>query len=338
MCRFFAGACWLVLVVTVSAQTGRGSGSISGTVTYGSGLIVPNASVQATHKETGAILRTVSAVDGGYGFPDIAAGVYELSIAVPGCAFDPFAGDVTVRVGQASRLDVRLMQTLNGQTLGDDPCLLADVIRRRSTVPSVPVRRLPDGKPDLSGVWLISQDRFPEQPAALPWAASLAKARIESNFKDAPHVRCLPQGLPVPFAVPPFLTKFVHTPALLVILFEDVPGFRQVFLDGRGHPADPNPTWMGHSVGRWEEDTLVVDTIGFNDRSWINAYPHTEQLHMTERYRRVDFGHLEIRVTFEDPGTFAKPWNMNLTWDLAPQEELIEFVCENNKAEQLVGK
>lgn len=338
MCRFLAGACWLLLLVTVSAQTGRGSSSISGTVTYGSALIVPGASVQAIHTETGAILRTVSAVDGGYSFADIATGVYELSVAVPGCAFESFAGNVTVRAGQATRLDVRLVQTLNGRTLGDDPCLVADVIRRRSTVPAVPVPRLADGKADLSGAWIISQDRFPEEPAALPWAAGLAKARIDGHFKDHPHTRCLPGGLPVPFAVPPFLTKFVHTPALLVILFEDVPGFRQVFLDGRGHPVDPNPTWMGHSVGRWEDDTLVVDTIGFNDRSWIDAYPHTEQLRMTERYRRADFGHLEIRVTFEDAGAFAKPWNMNLTWDLAPQEELIEFVCENNKAELLMGK
>jgi hypothetical protein len=336
MCRFLAAACWLILVVTVSAQTDRGS--LSGTVSYASGLIVPDAPVQAKHKETGAIIRTVSAADGGYVFADISAGVYELSIAMPGCSFDPFAGDVTVRAGQTTRLDVRLVDTLNGQTLGDDPCRIADMIRRRSRVPSLPVRRFADGQPDLSGAWLVSQDRFPEQPAALPWAVGLAKERVESNFKDAPHTRCLPEGFPVPSATPPFLTKFVHTPALLVILFEDVPGFRQVFLDGRDHPVDPNPTWMGHSVGKWEGDTLVVDTIGFNDRSWINEYPHTEQLHMTERYRRVDFGHLENRVTFEDPGTFTKPWNMNLTWDLAPQEELIEFVCENNKPEHMVGK
>lgn len=139
-------------------------------------------------------------------------------------------------------------------------------------------------------------------------------------------------------AASPFITKFVHTPLLLLMLFEDVPGFRQIFLDGRSHPSDVNPTWMAHSIGKWEGDTLVVDTVGFHDRSWIGVYPHTEMLHMIERYRRVDFGHLEVLVTFEDPGAFTKPWNMNLTWDLAPQEELLEFVCENNKTEHLVGK
>jgi hypothetical protein len=283
-------------------------------------------------------VRTVSAAGGGYVLADIPAGVYELSIAMPCCAFDPFTGDVTVRAGQATHFDVRLVETLNGQTLGDDPGRNVEMIRRRSTVPALPVPRIADGKPDLSGVWLVNRDRYPERPAALPWAAGLAKERTENNRKDRPHTRCLPEGFPVPGAASPFITKFVHTPSLLVMLFEDVPGFRQVFLDGRGHPADPNPTWMGHSVGRWEGDTLVVDTVGFNDRSWIDAYPHTEQLHMIERYRRVDFGHLEVRVTFEDPGTFTKPWNMNLTWDLAPQEELIEFVCENNKPEHMVGK
>jgi len=91
-------------------------------------------------------------------------------------------------------------------------------------------------------------------------------------------------------------------------------------------------------VGKWDGDTLVIDTTGFNDRGWMEIYPRTEMLHIVERYRRVDFGHLEVQVTIEDPGVFAKPWHMNMTWDLAPQEELIEYVCENNKAENMVGK
>jgi len=336
MCRFVVVASWLALVVTASAQTGRGS--LSGTVAYGNGLKVPDAPLQVRHKETGAIVTIVSAADGGYLFPDIPAGVYELSIAMPCCAFDPFASEVTVRAGQATQFDVWLVENAGGQTLGDDPGRNADMIRRRSQVPSLPVPRITDGKPDLSGVWLIYRDRYPEQPPALPWAAGLAKERIDNNRKEAPHTRCLPEGFPVPGAASPFITKFVHTPPLLVMLFEDVPGFRQIFLDGRSHPLDVNPTWMGHSIGKWEGDTLVVDTVGFNDSSWIGVYPHTEMLHMIERYRRVDFGHLEVLVTFEDPGAFTKPWNMNLTWYLAPQEELLEFVCENNKTEHLVGK
>jgi hypothetical protein len=327
---------FLTLVVMPSTQGSRGA--LSGTVTYGDRVTVSGAPIQARHKDTGAIVRTVSGVDGGYVFADILAGLYELSVAMPCCAFDPFESEVTVQAGQATRFEIRLIETVGGQTLGDDPGRLADAIRRRSKVPVLPVPRIAAGNPDLSGVWIMSGDRYPEKPLAFPWAAELAKERNESNLKDAPHTRCLPEGFPVPSATPPFISKFVQTAGLLVILFEDVPGFRQVFLDDRGHPVAPNPTWLGHSIGRWEGDTLVVDTVGFNDKSWIDAYPHTEQLRMTERYRRVDFGHLEIQVTYEDPGAFSKPWNMNLRWELAPQEELIEFVCENNRTEHLVGK
>jgi hypothetical protein len=129
----------------------------------------------------------------------------------------------------------------------------------------------------------------------------------------------------------------------MVILFEDYPGFRQVFLDGRKHPAVLEQSWMGHSVGHWEKDVLVVDTVGFNDKSWLGGIgggriPHTEALRMTERYRRRDFGHMELRVTFEDPEAFAGAYHENLTMTLAPQEELLEYVCENNKPEHLVGK
>jgi hypothetical protein len=133
----------------------------------------------------------------------------------------------------------------------------------------------------------------------------------------------------------------VQSSFLLVALFEDYPGFRQIFLDGRKHPADLNPSWMGHSIGGWQKDTLVVDTAGFNDLSLLGGigggpFPHTEALHMTERYRRTDYGHMDLNVTFEDPQAFAKPYHENLTLTLAPQGELIEFVCENNKPEHLV--
>jgi hypothetical protein len=195
----------------------------------------------------------------------------------------------------------------------------------------------------LSGVWVEIDDPYPETPEVLPWAAALIKERSENNQKDAPHNHCLPGPPPAPGAASPFITKFVQTGSLLVILFEDNPGFRQVFLDGRSHPLNWDPTWMGHSIGKWEGDVLVVDTIGFNDRSWLGGIgggpvPHTEMLRMTERYRRVDFGHMDLAVTFEDPGTFVKPFHINIKLDLTPQEELMEYVCENNRPEHLVGK
>ncbi|HSR07366.1 MAG TPA: hypothetical protein VLM42_09460, partial [Bryobacteraceae bacterium] len=213
---------------------------------------------------------------------------------------------------------------------------------KRAKVPSRPVPRI-SGHPDLSGVWVAIDDPYPEEPQVLPWAAAVIKERSESFAKDAPHNHCLPGPLPVPGASAPFIEKFVQTPTLLVILFEDTAGFRQVFLDGRGHPTNWDPTWMGHSLGKWEGDILVIDSVGFNDRSWIGGIggctlPHTEKLHLTERYRRVDFGHMEAAVTFDDPATFVKPLKMNVKFDLVPQEELLEYVCENNHPEHQVGK
>ena len=337
MFRLAAVVGCLALTAAVSAQAGRGS--LTGTVAISwNGARVPNAPLQVRHRETGAVVRSASAADGRYVFADIPAGEYELSVAMPCCGYDPFRAGVTVRAGQSTAFDISLVENVGGRTIGDDPGRNADVIRDRSRVPALPVPRTTEGTPDLSGVWLVYRDRYPEEPAALPWAAALAKERIQNNMKDAPHTRCLPQGFPVPGASTPWMTKFIQTRPLLVMLFEDAPGFRQIFLDGRAHPADPNPTWLGHSVGKWDGDTLVVDTIGFNDRSWLNAYPHTEQLHTVERYRRAEYGRLDIGVVFEDPGTFSRPWTMNLIWYLAPDEELIEFVCENNRMDLLIGK
>jgi hypothetical protein len=122
----------------------------------------------------------------------------------------------------------------------------------------------------------------------------------------------------------------------------DVPGHRQVFLDGRSHPEDLQPTWMGHSVGKWEGDTLVVDTVGFNDKTWLSleTSPHTEKMHLTERFRRPDLGHLEVELIIADPEAYAKPWIMKRVSDLAPNEEVQEFICtENNRdVEHMVGK
>jgi hypothetical protein len=290
--------------------------------------------------QTEAVARMLSSATGGFTFPGLPAGTYELSIAMPCCIFESFLrSDIALPTGQAVQVDVRLKPGDPLNTLSDDPATLAAVVRKRSAVPSQPVPRTADGKPDLSGVWLVNEDLYPERPPALPWAAALAKERLENNMKDHPHVRCLPGSPPVPGATLPFMTKFVHTPSLLVMLFEDGPGFRQVFLDARSHPADPNPTWLGHAVGKWDEERLVVDTVGFNDKSWLGLYPHTEKLHIIERYRRSDFAHLEVQVTIEDPDTFTRAWNQNKVWELAPQEDMLEYVCsENNKPEHMVGK
>ena len=318
---------------------GKGDGgpgiSVTGLVSDHLGVAVANAPIQAKNKNTGITARTRSSTAGRFTLSNLAPGIYELSVTMPCCAFKPFLkDDVRIEGGYSNQIDIRLEQDEYFVTTGllDDPGILAAVVRSKiSKMPTRPAPKTPDGRPDLSGVWLVSDDPYPEPPLPLPQAAALAKQRDVDLWRDHPHARCLPWGMPVPFGVGPALAKFVQTPSLLVILFEDTPGFRQVFLDGREHPKNADPTWMGHSVGGWDGDVLVVDSTGFNDRAWMNSYPRTEKLHVIERYKRVDFAHLEVQVTIEDPGVFEKPWIINMTWELAPQEDILELVCENNK-------
>jgi hypothetical protein len=210
-------------------------------------------------------------------------------------------------------------------TIGDDPFTYLADIRAKSKELTGPVPQTPDGKPDLSGVWNGNHDLYPEDPALLPWAAEVFQKRAANDFRELPRGLCLPADVIIHG---PFFRKFVQTRDLLVVLNEDeVVGYRQIFLDGRGHPSDLSPSWQGHSVGHWEGDTLVVDVTGFNDKSIMAVYPHTEELRITERYRRLDFGHMEVQVIAEDPGTLTKPWTINMIWDLAPEQELQEYVC-----------
>ena len=137
------------------------------------------------------------------------------------------------------------------------------------------------------------------------------------------------------------MPKIVQTSSLLVVLNEDLT-YRQIFLDGRGLPKEPNPTFMGYSAGRWEGDTLVVESTGFTDRTLLDTggHPHTEALHVTERFHRTDFGHIDLQVTFEDPAVYAKPLVVPVRMQLAADDELIEFVCRENEKdyEHIVGK
>jgi hypothetical protein len=135
--------------------------------------------------------------------------------------------------------------------------------------------------------------------------------------------------------------KIVQTPIVTLILFEEMNHYRQVFTDGRGFPKDPTPAWFGYSIGKWVGDTFVVDTTGFNDQTWLDdpGHPHTDALHATERFRRRDFGHLDIDITIDDSKAYTKPWTVTARFDLLPDTELIENVCDNEKdAQHMVGK
>ena len=203
---------------------------------------------------------------------------------------------------------------------------------------AAPAPRAADGKPDLSGIWslLPAGGGISElKPSEIkPWAAELQKQRLEDLGKDSPGLQCLPNLGFFGF------TKIVQTPGLIVILNEDLT-YRQIFLDGRGLPQDPNPAWMGYSVGRWDGDTLVVESTGYNDRTWLEAgYPHTENMRATERIRRGDFGHLVIEISSSDPAVYEKPWTTKFSGEYMADTELLEYVCAENEKDQvhLVGK
>jgi len=214
-------------------------------------------------------------------------------------------------------------------------------IGRGAPPPEGPMPRAADGKPDLSGVWDpgLSFTNMGQVPLT-PWADAIYKERRGNLSKDDPEGHCLPAGVP---RISPFAQKFVQTPKLVVILDEgNVHSYRQLYLDGRQHPKDVGPLWMGDSIAHWEDETLVVDTIGFNDLTWLNGQglPHSDQLHVIERYTRPDLGHLNVEITMEDPKAFTKAHTFTRTFLFRPNWEIQEYVCNefNVDAEHLVGK
>jgi hypothetical protein len=323
----------LVFAAKLWAQDG---GTITGTVLDIDANPVANAPVQVKGANNAAYKAT-SSNNGSYTIP-VPAGTYDVSVEILG--FNPFSQkNVKVAAGQSLRLDIHLLDyQLN--TLGDGPEFRVDLISPHKT-PSGPAPRTREGKPDFTGVWFAQRPVDPGKPEPLPWAEKLVQERIASNSKEAPGARCLTRGITAAGALFPY--EIVQTPARLVMLFEDdIPSHRTVYLDGRSHPKDPNPTWMGHSVGHWEGDTLVVDTIGFNDRTWLDpqGHPHTEKMHVIERVRRPELGHLEIEFTIDDPGAYAKPWIIKRVADLDPNDEIGEYVCTEGERDvvHMVGK
>jgi hypothetical protein len=214
---------------------------------------------------------------------------------------------------------------------------------------TAPTPRLPNGKPDFSGSWMSDDNKYirdlgldlKEGVPFQPWAKALFDQRKDgSHSREDPDAHCLPQGVPKIDAVA-YPWKMVQTPISVVIIYETFTYWRQIFTDGREMDPNANPTWMGYSTGKWDGDTFVVGTKGFNGKAWLDQLgrPSTDKLHVIERFRRTDYGHMKIDVTIDDPGAYTRPWTVSQEVHLRPGWEPGEFICnENNKdVEHLPG-
>jgi len=246
---------------------------------------------------------------------------------------------------RAAALALAVSATASAQWL-DHPT--AGIPRTADGKPNLtaPAPRTPDGKPELAGLWRpspgltgdIARNLKPGEVPFQPWAEALYKTRRANNSKDDPTANCIVGGVPRSDLVGyPF--KILEVPGMVVILYEAVHSYRQIFTDGRVLPVNPNPTWFGYSVGHWDGDTFVVETSGFNDKGWLDnaGKPATDQLRVIERFGRKDFGHMDIQITIDDPKAYTKPWSVTQPLAFQADTELLEYICnENNKYFELV--
>jgi len=218
------------------------------------------------------------------------------------------------------------------------PTVNIGLYQKQKPAPTGPAPKFTDGRPDFSGVWVgggssdadISRALKPgDAVVPLPWVEALLKTR---QSKDDPEANCLPAGVP---RGSPYPWRIVQTPTQVFILYEgNIHTYRQIFMDGRKHPEgdELDPTWYGHSIGRYEGNTLVVDTVGYNGKFWFDyvGHPSTEKLHTIERYTRTDMGNMALDVFIEDPGAYAKPFTTVGRARLLADGELLEYICQED--------
>jgi hypothetical protein len=209
-----------------------------------------------------------------------------------------------------------------------------------------PAPRTADGKPDFSGIWRTPTGKYLANLAAdgievpmQPWAERLYRERQENYGRERPSAACLPHSV-ADFDAHITPRKIIQTPGVLVMLFEGYHTYRQILTDGRPLPGELEPAWFGYSVGKWEGDTLVVETVGIHEKTWLDdaGHPHSEALRIHERFRRIDFGHMNVQITIDDPKAYLKPWTVSFGWELLPDTELLDWVCENNKYFDIIPK
>jgi hypothetical protein len=206
---------------------------------------------------------------------------------------------------------------------------------------TAPAPRTAEGKPELSGLWGKASDKYNNNIAAdeplgvvQAWAEALYQQRRKDFGKESMDTLCVPFG-PIYTTTPYRESRIIQMPAMLAILNDDLT-HRVIFMDGRQLEKEPNPSWMGYSVGHWDGDTLVVESNGYNDKTWLDntGHPHTESLHVTEKYRRTDFGHIELQVTFDDPKALTKPITVSIHMELVTDTEMLEYACNENEKDR----
>lgn len=312
----------LALYLFVCSQCAIGqpaSGELKGVITAPDGLPVPLASVTARNAANGASASATTSSSGEYTLPNLPSGAYDVSVTSIRYLAPFEAKNVTINGDDTKQFDVALHYVLLGGTPGEghEPSLSS----LRRVAPKGPTPRMPDGKTDFSGVWSWPIPTDPGNPVFLPAGAP--------NGSLTPATYCLPHAVLWNNA----FYKLVQTPKLMLVLYDDDdPAYRQIYLDGRPHPKNEDPTWYGHAVGHFEGGDLVVDRTGFNGKGWLdpNGHRYTEQLHVIERYHRPDLGHLEVTSTVEDPNVLKAPWTTTRLSILAPEEDVREYPCNEN--------
>jgi hypothetical protein len=212
---------------------------------------------------------------------------------------------------------------------------------------AAPAPRTVDGRVDLSGIWRTPTPDYLRDLATggvevrmHPWAEQLYKQRLANDGRDRPTAACLPHSV-TDFDAHFTPKKILQLPGLVVMLFESYRSYRQIHTDGRPLPPEPrSPSWLGYSVGRWEGDALVVETVGVNEKTWLDdsGHPHSDALRIVERFRRPSFGRMDVEITIDDPKAYVQPWTARFQWELLADTELLDWVCENNKYFDIIPK
>jgi hypothetical protein len=342
----------LATSATFAAQAPK-PGSVQGILKDPNGLAVTGLgdTTKVTFKDqaTGKTYTAQVKVDGSYSFAKLPPGKYDLELPIVSAMYMGYTQmGVEIAAGKVLKLDLPIAWGMNLGTIGDDPVLLGNDMRRLSKFVDGPTPRTADGHPDFSGNWFVVSDatRGQRQPPMKPWARAIAD-KVAAALRPGPDgkpatqysaVYCLPQH-----ATPeilPFPQEFVQAKTRLIELNEfETPAVREIFLDGREHP-DPNlwnPSWYGHSIGRWEGDTLVIDSVGFN--AITPGYGiHSEALHIVERVTRPSVGKILIDITATDPNAWTGPQQIHYELGFFNNDDLHEWVCAENNATQHFGE